>query len=275
METYFLSGGVSPTAAMLNKVIAAGKSFGVLDPTSFSVAGDKLQVAAHSCLFKNGTCVFSNGDEYKLSSYFNVSSNSYQGTLVYKLDPSLYFEAVFSVVDGIVVQEDTEDCVLGWVLHPGNNASWSSAYFHAAPKIASTKWLDVLVDFGEVSGLTRTISGHRETYVNSGSTTQTVEIVRYIAVDEQPVRSLRFHGSLSDGVILDFYVMSEQAPWTLVGSLSGAQDDVKHRIPVFAFNQGNYEMTSVRYVFRVPALKSFTLNLLGATNEVSYNMKNF
>lgn len=277
MKTLFLSGGVQATAKLLNEALSVGRSTGMLKPTAFSVTNDKLVLTSHNGVFSNGVAVVAeNAETYELESYLKKTSNSYRGTLVYSIDPSLFFEAKFSFLDDVLLQEDTDDLVIGWVVYPGGNASWSSSFFHAAPRSAALTWLDILIDVGELQGLTRTYSGYSETYVNNQATTQTVEIVRNFPTTEEIVRSLRFNGSLSQGSIVDFYVKSEkQLDWLHVSSLSGAQSQGKYRIPVFALDQGPFEMTSVRYVFRVPPSCSFTIDLIGATNEPSYTIKKF
>lgn len=277
MRTLFLSGGVQATAKVLNEALSVNRLVGMTKPASFSVMDGKLFITSHSGVFSNGVAVVAeNAETYELESYLKKTSNSYRGTLVYSIDPSLFFEAKFSILNEIVLQEDTDDLVIGWVVYPGGNAAWSSSYFYSAPKTSTLSWLDTLVDVGELPGLSRTASGYFETYLNSQTTTQTIEIVRNFPTTDEIVRSLRFNGSISQGTIADFYVKSEQqVDWLHVSSLSGEQSTGKYRVPVFALDQGSFEMTSVRYVFRVPPDCSFTIALLGATNETSYTIKKF
>lgn len=270
MDTYFLSGGRQVTAEMMNSALAAGKRVGMHKPIStIEVVGDKFTLSSHSGSLLNGVFVVSQGEEFVSANYIPSTSNSYRGTLVYTVDSSLQFDACFNVVSGILMQQDTEDLVLGWVVKPANSALLTQ-HFYPAPASSETYWLDTLIELGEIPGLTRTVNGYVETYVNTSGDVVNYELIRHIAVAEQFVRSLRFNGSLNPNATLDCYCKSEQRDWSLVGSLAGPLENAKYRIPVFAFEQGNYEMTSVKFVFRVPNLASFSCGLIGVTNEVSY-----
>ena len=272
-QTLFLSGGVNATAATLNAGITLGRSIGLHTNIDISIVGSKLVLSKHSAVLDHNACFVSDGEEYEVPSYLRVSGNSYRGTLLYRLDSSLHFDCSFDVVDGVILQEDTNDCVIGWIIYPGGSAALSSNMLKPAPKLDDVRWFDKLVDVGSIAGLTRTENDYVESYVNNGTTTTVAEIVRHFPTDESVVRSIRFHGALDDGVYVDFYVKSERSDWILVSTLAGKQSHGKYRIPVFDVPQGTFEMTSVRYIIRTPPQRGFSITMLGATNEISYSIK--
>lgn len=273
-QTLFLRGGLNATAAMLNAGITLGRRIGLCSDVEISIVDSKLVLSKHAAVLDHNACFVSDGEEYDVSSYLRISGNSYRGTLLYRLDPSLHFDCSFDVVDGVVLQEDTSDCVIGWIIYPGGNAALSSNFMKPAPKLSDVRWLDKTTSIGGIAGLTRTETEYVESYVNEGTITNVSEIVRNFATDESVVRSIRFHGALDDGVFIDFYVKSERAAdWTLVSTLAGKQSQGKYRIPVFDVPQGAFEVTSIRYLIRTPPQRGFSITLIGATNEASYSIK--
>ena len=94
MRTLFLSGGIQATAKVFNEALSVNRTVGMTKPASFSVLNDKLVITSHSGVFSNGVAVIAeNAEVYELESYLKKTSNSYRGTLVYSVDPSLFFEA--------------------------------------------------------------------------------------------------------------------------------------------------------------------------------------
>ncbi len=270
--TTFLSGGAQLTAKIMNAAMSVGLRAGVYEQVNFSVFGDELTLSPHKCAFENGAVLVSSGEKLKLSSYLNLSSNSYRGTVLYTLDSSLHFESSFSIVDGIQLQSELSDSVvIGWVLHPGGSSAITSEHFHSAPVVSDSKWLATFGDIGEQISLTKTLGQDGSySYVNETSQTVVATFTFDLAVALEFVRSLRFNGGLDNGVHLDCFVSSQRQPEFHVASLVGPQASQKFRLPVFAFQQGEYEITKVKFRFTIPTLRGFTMFVLGATNEVSY-----
>lgn len=107
---------------------------GMSVPASMSVSNQELWVGPHSGVFGCGA-VMSETESQAINTqkYFQTGTSAFKGTLLYRLDPSLYFSPVLSIEAGhIGINSDPFVLVVGWVTYPGGNSALSIDMFSQA-----------------------------------------------------------------------------------------------------------------------------------------------
>jgi hypothetical protein len=137
--SYLHGQAVAPSA--FNSANQALSLPGMAKPTSFNVVSGNVTVAPHSGVFGNGVTVSSDAPVTLAvagtgSSYaFSVGAAAYSGTILYRIDSSLYLKPAITVEPGYLVPgDDPTVLVLGWITYPGQSLAFQTSMCIPAPE---------------------------------------------------------------------------------------------------------------------------------------------
>jgi hypothetical protein len=130
--SYLHGQAVSPSA--FNSANQALSLPGMAKPTAFNVVSGNVTVAPHSGVFGNGVAVSSDtpvtlavagtGAGYA----FSVGASAYTGTILYRIDSSLYLKPAITIEPGYLVPgTDPTVLVLGWITYPGQSLAFQTS----------------------------------------------------------------------------------------------------------------------------------------------------
>jgi hypothetical protein len=130
--SYLHGQAVSPSA--FNSANQALSLPGMAKPTAFNVVSGNVTVNPHSGVFGNGVTVSSDspvtvavagtGAGYA----FSVGAAAYTGTILYRIDSSLYLKPPVTVEPGYLVPgQDPNVLVLGWITYPGQSIPFQTS----------------------------------------------------------------------------------------------------------------------------------------------------
>lgn len=125
--------GTQASAESFNTSHSVLGQAGMSVPATFSVSNNELMVGPHSGMFGTGaTLSEQEAQVINTQKYFSIGATAFKGTLLYRLDPSLYFSPVLSIEAGhLSVGSDPNTLIVGWVNYPGgtnNNISVDMFY---------------------------------------------------------------------------------------------------------------------------------------------------
>jgi hypothetical protein len=127
--------GTQATAEAFNTAFGVLASSGMSTPATFSVVNNTLHVGPHSGVFGCGAVITeTETQEINTQLYFSIGASAFKGTVLYRLDPSLYFSPVISIETGhLSVSADPYVLVVGWLSYPGgSNNNISDDMFYPA-----------------------------------------------------------------------------------------------------------------------------------------------
>lgn len=127
--------GQPASAALMNKSNSVLSVPGISTPAVFDVRSPStLVVTPHAGMFGNGV-TYTEVDSISLNTalYFTQGSSSYQGTVLYRIDPQLYSKPTLVIESGYLSQAlDPNILVVGWVNYPGSSVALDVTHFIAA-----------------------------------------------------------------------------------------------------------------------------------------------
>lgn len=285
VNAFFLAGLNKLHYTVMNKVIAAGKNPGLLsDSVSLSVSEGILTVGTHEILFPCG--LYANTDAsytVSLSDYsLAVSATKSSWTIYWITDSNLVTAPQIALKRGIITQDSTTDyqCVIGWLLYPGNNLDLDNSVI--VPAIKEEKTLlkisrpyKDLVHTSIPSDITA--SEVIEDYttaiklVNSSASSVTVELTAYGITDDQVPGELIFSSTTSDtGFSLSAELATSKGTGISAGNTAAlASGDSTVKFPL-AYQREYFSTWSpfaVNLYVKIPALGSVSIKNIIITNN--------
>lgn len=127
--------GCSATAAGFNLSNSVLSRPGMSKPAGLGVSNSTtVLVGSHAGVFGSGVTLSEpETRSLSISSYFSPGSVGYDGTILYRLDPSLSFQPRLGIEAGhIGIDSDPYALVLGWISYPGGNEELSENHLFAA-----------------------------------------------------------------------------------------------------------------------------------------------
>lgn len=131
--------GTQASAEGFNTAHGVLGQHGMSASASMSVSNQDLLVGPHSGVFGCGAVIVeTEAQAINTQKYFNIGTTAFKGTLLYRLDPSLYFSPVLSIEAGhIGINSDPYVLVVGWVTYPGGSNNLLSIDMFSSANTAS------------------------------------------------------------------------------------------------------------------------------------------
>jgi len=285
VNAFFLAGLSKLHYTVMNKVIAAGKTPGLLsDNVSLTISNDILTVGAHEVLFPCG--LYANIDasyDIALSEYSLAKSATKSSWTIYWLaDSNLVSSPQIALKRGIITQDAATDyqCVIGWLIYPGNNIDLSNSVTVATIKEEKTllKTCRPYIDLVHTSippsiTASEVVNDYTTAIklVNSSASSITVELTAYGLTDDQVPGELIFRSATSDsGFTLSAEIATSAGTGISAGNtatLASGSSIVKFPL---AYQQEYFTTWSpfaINLYVKIPALGTISINSLIVTNS--------
>lgn len=285
VNSFFLAGLSKLHYTVMNKVIAAGKTPGLLSTSvPLIIADDNLTIGTHEVLFPCG--LYANIDSpYTLSlSEYNLvkSATKSSWTIYWIADSNLVSSPQIALKRGIFTQETASDfqCVIGWLIYPGNNIDLSNSVTVATIKEEKTllKTSRPYVDLIHTSipaniTASETIKDFTTAInlTNSSASSVTVELTAYGLTDDQIPGELILSSTTSDsGFTLSAELATEKCTGISAGNtapLASGSSTIKFPLAYQQEYFSTWSPFAINLYIKIPALGTISINSLIVTNS--------
>lgn len=283
IQSYFLAGLTQSNFATMNKIIAAGKTPGMLSSPTIGVSGGTLTIGAHEFLLPCGVytdvteTVSISASDYGLAR----SATSSKWTIVWVIDTNLISAPALMLRSGLFTQEDASDyeCIVGWLFYAGGNTDVGNVT--VIPSYSKNKTLLKItrpsVEIVQASIPTDvSMQEITETYrasiaaTSNSSTAQTITLRAYgMSEDAVPGELILRVRTSDEGFVLTTKISTSVGEQTaLSGTTNLAAGETTLKLPL-VYNRelfSPWEPFSINLYVRIPALGTFRLDQLAVTS---------
>lgn len=267
------------TPQLFNSAFAVLGRAGVSAPATLSVnqAGD-IVVAQHAGVFGCGATL--RETELVTVQPGFVGSTSYQGTLLYRLDSTLYVQPKLEVESGYITP-DNYTLVIGYINYPGNNNQLDSsmlipvypnAEFRYSRCLLAQDLHAIVQQMQDVASFCSVVqvNGEFELHIqNTSADTLTFTLPVNLLSEQYPATSLDLRLALDTGIALypgiKFRGMDEVALSN--GNIFGPVSRSRFRISLLEINLKKMDPFILNLNISIPAGRTAVLSLVGAGNS--------